>query len=56
MKSKNEWYLVQVEKIYLRDYGSIYLRCTYSNGLIEMTLDCKHGDYIKTILEDGWLD
>ncbi len=56
MKSQNEWYLVQVEKVYIREIGSLFLRCSYSNGLNEMTMDVKYGELIHTVLSHGWLD
>ena len=56
MKKENDWYLIEVEKKYLREIGSVILICTYSNGLSERTLDLKHGENIETILSYDRLD
>jgi hypothetical protein len=50
MKSQNEWYLVKVEKVYIQEINSLFLRCYYSNGLRERTIEVKHGEEILTIV------
>jgi hypothetical protein len=56
MNLKNNWFLVKVEKVYLRELGTMFLVCTYSNGLFERTIDIKHGESIQTIISYEWMD
>jgi hypothetical protein len=56
MKSKNDWYLVKVEKVYIQEIGSLFLKCFYSNGLKDRTIEVLHGEQIQTILSNERLD
>ena len=56
MKSKNDWYLVKVQKVYIQEIGGLFLQCFYSNGLKERTIEVKHGEKIETIISNERLD
>ena len=56
METKNDWYLIDVKKTFVKEVALTLLICTYSNGLSEMQLELKHGENIKTILSYERLD
>lgn len=54
LKSKNDWFLVKIEKKYMYNNDTLYLECTYSNGLNETTYDFEYGKDIPSILDYTW--
>ena len=50
MESKNDYYLIDCSKHYIKEFDLTYLLCVYSNGFMERTMEFKYGSEIPTIL------